>query len=114
MSMNYWMAPLVIVIALGVTSIGFAPLLFGMMVNSIKRKKLRLHGQRATVEILGIRDTRVTVNLNPQVELTVRMPDGSIGKFKMFVSRVNFPRPGEKINVLYDPSDPGIMMAAGS
>jgi hypothetical protein len=104
MAMNYWMVPLVIVIALGFTAIGFAPLLFGLIANSIKRKKLRLNGQRATVEILGIRDTRVTVNLNPQVELTVRMPDGSVGTFKMFVSRVNFPRPGESIEVLYDPS----------
>jgi hypothetical protein len=110
--MNYWMVPLVILVAVGFTALGFAPLLAGMVVNSIKKKKLRLHGQRATVEILGIRDTRVTVNLNPQVELSVRMPDGSVGKFKMFVSRVNFPRPGETIEVLYDPTDPSVVMPA--
>jgi hypothetical protein len=52
------------------------------------------------------------VNLNPQVELSVRMPDGSIARFKMFVSRVKFPRPGESIEVLYDPADPAVVLPA--
>ncbi len=104
------MLPVVILASLGIPAMVFAPLILGLITNSARKKRLRLQGIRATVEIVGIRDTRVTVNLNPQVELSVRMPDGSIGKFKMFVSRVNFPRPGEKITVLYDPSDPSIVL----
>ncbi len=110
--MSDWILPAVIVASLGLMALGFAPLIGSLISNASRRKHLRLHGQKATVEILGIRDTRVTVNLNPQVELSVRMPDGSIGTFRMFVSRVNFPRPGEKIDVLYDPSDPSVVLPA--
>jgi hypothetical protein len=108
--MSYSMIPLVILIAFAFTALGFGPLLLGLFANSIKRRKLQQHGVRASVEILNIRDTRITVNLNPQVELSVRMPDGSIARFKMFVSRVKFPRPGEKIEVLYDPSDQSLVI----
>jgi len=108
--MNDWTGPLVILIVLCVLGLGFGPIVVHLLANTAKRKQLQLHGVAATVEILDIRDTRVTVNLNPQVELSVRMPDGTIGKFKMFVSRVNFPRPREKIVILYDPADPSVVM----
>lgn len=94
----------------GLTALGFAPLIRSLITNSTRRKRLRLHGHKATVENLGIRDTRVTANLSPQVEFSVRMPAGSMGTFRMFVSRVNFPRPGEKIDVLYEPSDPTVVL----
>jgi hypothetical protein len=110
--MKDWMMPVVIIASLGITVVAFAPLISGLILNSARKKRLRLHGRRATVEILGIRDTWVTVNLSPQVELSVRMPDGRVSKFKMFVSRVNFPRPGEMIDVLYDPADPRIVLPA--
>jgi hypothetical protein len=112
--MSDWMLPAVILASLGIPALVFAPLILGLITNSARKKRLRLHGQLTRVEILCIRDTRVTVNLNPQVELSVRMPYGSIGKFKMFVSRVNFPRPGETIEVLYDPSDPSVVLTAKS
>jgi len=110
--MNDWTGPLLILIVLGVLGLGFGPMVVSRLAGAARRKQLQLRGVRATVEILDIRDTRVTVNLNPQVELSVRMPDGSTGKFKMFVSRVKFPRPGEKIEVLYDPTDPSVVMPA--
>lgn len=110
--MNDWMIPAVILASLVITAMAFAPLITGLILNSVRKKRLRLHGRRVAVEILGIRDTRVTVNLKPRVELSVRMPDGSVGRFKMFVSRVNFPRPGEKIEVIYDPADPSMVLPA--
>jgi hypothetical protein len=108
--MNDWTGLLLILIVVGVLAGSFGPLILGLIANSLRKRQLRLRGQRATVEILDIRDTRVTVNLNPRVEISVRMPDGSIGKFRTFVSRVKFPRPGEKIEVLYDPADPTVVL----
>lgn len=106
------MLPLVILASLGIPLLAFSPLILSLIKNSVRRKRLQRSGQQASVEILSIRDTRVTVNLNPQVELAVRMPDGSIGKFKMIVSRVNIPRPGDKIDVLYDTTDLTLVMPA--
>ena len=108
--MNDWIPSLVVLIVAGVLTLSLGPLALSFISNSVRRRQLQLHGARATVEILDMRDTRVTVNLNPRVEISVRMPDGTIGKFKMFVSRVRFPRPGEKINILYDPADPSVVM----
>jgi len=108
--MNDCIPSLVVLIVTGVLTLSLGPLALSLISNSVRRKQLQLHGERATVEILDMRDTRVTVNLNPRVEISVRMPDGTIGKFKMFVSRVRFPRPGEKINILYDPADPSVVM----
>jgi len=101
---------LVVLIVAGVLTLSVGPLALSLISNSVRRRQLQLHGERATVEILDMRDTWVTMSLNPRVEISVRMSEGTIRKFKMFVFRMRFPRPGEKINILNDPADPSVVI----
>jgi len=98
--------PVVIVIAL------LRPFVVRDMKNSQKEKRLQQVGRRTSAKILNVQDTGMTVNLSPYVNITVQMPNGNSATFQMFVSRVQIPRPGDVIEVLYDPSDPTVVMAA--
>ena len=84
---------------------GFAgPLLFSSAQQSSLRKRLEKEGVRATANIIRIEDTRVTVNKNPRVRITVDIL-GQEASFDLTVSRIDIPRPGDQIEILYDPND---------
>lgn len=75
-----------------------------------KKKNILENGIQARAVITQVRDTGVTINENPRVELTLQVqPDGAPpfeAKKKLTVSRVRIPSAGSAMWVRYDPADP--------
>lgn len=90
----------------------FGPVAMSAIKNSQKKKHLLQVGQKTTGTILDVRDTGVTVNMNPYVKITVQTKNGVKAEFQMLISRVQIPRVGDEIELLYDPSDPTSVMPA--
>ena len=88
----------------------------GMAVRGIKnigiKKRLKEVGQKTTATIVKIQDTGVTVNMSPLAHVTVEAHNNIKGSFNIFVSRISPIRPGDQIEIVYDPNDPTIMFAA--
>lgn len=93
--------------------------------NAVDQSELVHSGRTAPGVVLEVRDTGMTVNTYPRVLVRLRVePDGEapfeVGR-KVLVSRVAFPRVGERVEVAYDPDDrdrftfrrPGVDDAAG-
>ncbi len=83
------------------------------MANNLTRPDAALiaNGEKATATILAIQDSHITVqNTQFAVNLTLEVHSQSRGVFtaqvQTLVSRVQIPRPGDKVNVLFDPSNP--------
>lgn len=74
-----------------------------------KRERLKKEGVKCEAEILKVEDTRITINDNPKVRLYLEVKPRGEPSFdatiEMVVSRVNIPRPGDDINVYYNPKD---------
>lgn len=92
-------------------TLSFGPLAISAIKNSRKKKRLRQIGVKGTAKILSVQDTGVTINMAPYVKITVQTSMGTQAEFNMLVSRVGIPRPGDEIEILYDPADPTIAMA---
>ena len=92
-------------------ALAFGPFILKAIENSKKKKRLLQIDQREKTTILNVQDTGLTVNNNPYVQVTVQLK-GTQVVFQMLTSRVYIPRPGDQIEVLYDPSDPTVVMAA--
>jgi hypothetical protein len=75
-----------------------------------KAQELMTTGSKAVGTVVSVRDTGMTVNDNPRVEMVFRVEplDGSptmdLTK-KVTVSRVEIPRQGDRYPVWYDPQD---------
>ncbi len=74
-------------------------------------KRLKKEGVWATVPIIHIVDTRLTVNKNPRIAISVRILN-KLATFELMVSRVQIPRVGDLIEILYDPNDPRLAVPA--
>jgi hypothetical protein len=74
-------------------------------------KRLKKEGVWASVPIIYIVDTRLTVNNNPRVAISVRILN-KVATFELTVSRVQIPRVGDLIEIFYDPKDPGLAVPA--
>jgi hypothetical protein len=68
-------------------------------------KRLKKEGVWASVPIVHIVDTRLTVNKNPHIAISVRILN-KVATFEVTVSRVQIPRVGDLIEIFYDPKDP--------
>ena len=90
----------------------FMPMIKGAMKGSKDRKRLLQTGQKRLVNIVNVQDTGMTVNNNPYVKITVETTSGNTATFQMMVSRIQIPRPGDKMEVLIDPANPTIAMPA--
>ena len=73
--------------------------------------KLRQSGASMLAEIIRVEDTGFTINRNPRVKLTVKLIDQE-ASFELTVFRVQIPRPGDFITVVYDPADPFVATPA--
>ena len=91
--------------------LAFGPFVKQAIKNSKKKKHLMMVGQKADAKILSIRDTGLTVNNAPYIEVVVELK-GQQATFTTLVSRVGIPQPGNTIQVLYDPADPTQVMPA--
>lgn len=109
-----WILPIVIIgVVVFTMLIVFVPLLKGLSGDSKQAKRLRESGVKTMAKILKVEDTGVTMNnINFYVKITVETTKGTQASFKHFVSRVNIPRPGDMIEIVYDPSDPTKAAAA--
>jgi len=83
------------------------------MFGNKKKKAANLveNGATAVGTITAVRDTGVTMNDNPRVEMMFRIDplDGSApfeASKKSTVSRVRIPQPGQRYPVFYDAADP--------
>jgi hypothetical protein len=67
-------------------------------------------GLEATAEVLSVADTGATVNMNPVVEMKLKVTSSAGTTFettaKTMVSRIAVPRSGDKIKIKYNPADP--------
>lgn len=115
--------PSTIFTGIGFFLITFLPLLFGSMWylgrgfggDSKRMRKLMEHGVQAQAEILSVEDTGVTMNdIYPMVRLRLRVHSQTGAPFEAqvetFVSRVNIPRAGDTVRVVYNPADPKNLM----
>lgn len=71
--------------------------------------RLRQTGASMLAEIIRVEDTGFTINRNPRVKLTVKVMEQE-ASFELTVSRVQIPRPGDFITVVYDPQNPSLAM----
>lgn len=101
-----------IVIIFLIMGAAFSPLLKGSRENAKKKKLLKERGQRKTTKVISVEDTGITVNNNPYVKITVETTSGTQATFQQMVPRIKIPRPGDTIEILYDPSDPTMAMPA--
>jgi len=90
----------------------FGPFVMKGIKNSQYKKRLQQVGQKASAKILSVQDTGITVNMNPYIKVTVQLPNGTTSTFQMLVSRISIPQPGDTMDVLYDPSDPKVILPA--
>jgi len=80
------------------------------MFGAKKKRNILENGIQAHAVVIGVRDTGVTINENPRVELTLQVqPEGDApfeAKKKVTVSRVSIPRAGDGHWVRFDPANP--------
>jgi hypothetical protein len=85
-----------------------------MMKPDPRQEKVLTEGTSARAEVLASEDTGLTMNHDPMVALTVKVKPAYGSSFQVkanvLVSRVAIPRPGDVINVRYDPDDPQRMI----
>ena len=110
-STEKWLPFLIIGIVFIPMILAFGPFILKGIENSKKKKRLMQIGQREKATVLNVQDTGLTINNNPYVQVTVQI-HGTQAIFQITASRVYIPRPGDQIEVIYDPSDPTVVMAA--
>lgn len=102
-------------ISIGVVIRVLVPLLAGNRRN----KQLKTHGTAASAIIVGISQTGMRVNDQPQcrMQLQIKQPDGGsfMSSATQIVSIVEIPRfqPGAAVSVRYDPADPSHAVIVG-
>jgi hypothetical protein len=71
---------------------------------------LAQNGLEASAEVLSVTDTGATVNMNPVINLVVKVTPPAGAAFQTsgntMVSRIAVPRKGDKITIKYNPADP--------
>lgn len=106
-----WFTPAFFTFLILVMLCFFGPYWWRMQRQSRLQARLRQSGASILAEIIRVEDTGLTINRNPRVKLTVRILDRE-ASFEMTVSRVQIPRPGDFITVVYDPADPSVATPA--
>ncbi len=103
-----WILPILIISVVVFTMLMvFVPVLKRLSGDSKQGKMLRERGVKTMARILKVEDTGITMNnVNFYVKITVETTKGNQATFKQFVSRVNVPRPGDMMQIVYDPTDP--------
>lgn len=89
-----------------VFGLAFRPLIKAGLENGRKKKKLMAIGAKTMATIISVQDTGITVNNAPFAKFIVEVKPGIRAGFSMTVSRLGIPRPGDPIEVYYDPSNP--------
>ncbi|PKN35665.1 MAG: hypothetical protein CVU61_02250 [Deltaproteobacteria bacterium HGW-Deltaproteobacteria-19] len=81
-----------------------------MLKRDPEQERRLINGTVAKAEVLAIEDTGLTMNNDPMVALTLHVKPEYGSSFQVkantLVSRVSIPRPGDVINVRFDPENP--------
>lgn len=68
------------------------------------------HGLEARAKVVSVVDTGTTINMNPVVELSLKVTPYAGGEFgtvsRAMISRITVPRKGDQIRIKYIPDDP--------
>ena len=97
---------------------GGAAVMGEMQQQSANSQRLMAMGQQGTATVTAIRDTGLTVNENPQVELDLEVQVNGGAPYavthRQIVSRVALPafQPGASVPVRIDPADPHVLLIA--
>ena len=105
-NMETWLPVGVSVFFVLLFGFAFKPLISSSIRNAQLKKRLATVGVRGRAQIVAVKDTFMTVNNNPYVGIVVEIKPGVQASFNTIVSRVQVPRVGDVIEVIYDPSDP--------
>ena len=103
--LNYFQGGILISIFILVLA-SLIPYIQGVLANARTRKYLEKSGKKIQTKVLKIDDLGIRQNHNPYVEVTVETQPGVEAKFRMTMSLAHLLRPGDMIEVLYDPSNP--------
>lgn len=107
---NYF-APSLIVLVVIVCISAFLPLIFGAIDKAKKRKLLKTIGQPGLAKIISITNTGIVVNnSNYFLKMVLEVPGGSHAEITTLVNIVSMPRVDSTIKVIYDPSNPQIVL----
>ena len=94
----------------GLVFIALCWFLVRMRLAAKAERELFQTGRRATAVVEGVERTGVLLNDNPQIVLRLRVRPPGDAEFphvrRMFVPIHAFPRPGDMIEVAFDPADP--------
>lgn len=102
---------ILLLIAAGVIFIGAFGSLFKKIAQGEAKKKWLLQmGKREKAHILSIHDTGITMNNNPVVRLEVETDSRITLSFETLVPRIYIPRPGDVLDIIYDPAHPNDAM----
>lgn len=93
-----------------VFGLAFRPLIASKMATGKMRKQLQMTGVKGTARILSVQDTGITVNNSPFAKITIEVKPGVTAEFSTTVGRLNIPRAGDTIEVVYDPSNPSVVL----
>ena len=95
-----------------------ASVLGDMQAQNATSQRLMATGRQGTATVTAIRDTGLTVNENPQVELDLQVSVDGTAPYavthRQVVSRVAIPafQPGATVPVRVDPADPHTLLIA--
>ena len=103
---------IIIVITVLIIIAAFLPMIKMFSTNFNSKKLLMERGQKKTVKILSVQDTGMSINNNPYITVTVETSPGVQATFQMKASRINVPRPGDIMEILYDPANPSVVVPA--
>jgi hypothetical protein len=109
LNFTWLIGPIITIVVLAVV---FGTVLLPLMRRSAERTRLLQSGEQAQARILGLGDTGVKINGNPQVQIQLEVHAQSRPPFQalcvMTVSYLAIPRvqPGMMVPVRFDPADP--------
>ncbi|MCC6643160.1 hypothetical protein IT411_00240 [Candidatus Peregrinibacteria bacterium] len=95
-----------------VFGLAFRPLIANAMNSGKIKNHLKMVGVKGTARVLSVQDTGITVNNSPFAKITMEIKPGVTAEFSTTIGRLNIPRPGDMIEVVYDPSNPKVAMPA--
>lgn len=99
--------PIIIIVFVGIIMfLAFRPLIKSSIENGKKRKRLMEIGSKTMAKVISVQDTGITVNNSPFAKFVVEVKPGVTAEFSSTVSRLGIPRPGDSIEVYYDPGNP--------
>lgn len=109
--MDNYFAPSLIGIIVIVSFSAFIPMISSAIDKSKKRKLLKTVGQPGLAKIISMTNTGIIVNNTRYfLKIVLEVPGGSHAEIGTLVSLLSIPRVGSTINIVYDPSNPQIVL----